>query len=67
MKKGSEWYQYLSDKEKMKFKSNCFDTKFSGLMEDKYESFRSFIGSCFGWVTSPEGWEYWDDISKRKL
>jgi hypothetical protein len=66
MIKGIKWYVLLTDKEKMKFKANCEEIKFNELMEDKYESFRRFIGSCFGWVTSPEGWEYWDDISLRE-
>jgi hypothetical protein len=67
MKKGKEWYVFLNDKEKMKFKANCSDITFNELMEDKYESFRIFISSFFGWVNSLEGWGYWNGISLRQV
>jgi hypothetical protein len=67
MKKGSEWYQYLSDKEKMKFKSNCEDVKFTELIEEKFPSFRNFMATSFSWVNTSQGWSYWDDISHRQL
>ena len=67
MKNGIEWYQYLSDAEKIKFKSNCVSNFNSLMNQQKFLSFESFIGAGFGWMNSPEGWEYWDGISKRKL
>jgi len=32
---------------------------------NKYESFKTFIARAFFWHITPEGHDYWDEISKK--
>lgn len=65
MRKGSEWYKLLGDKEKMKFKHNC-GNEFDEAMSDS-NTFISFIARYFDWTNSREGHLYWREIANRQL
>jgi hypothetical protein len=64
MKKGIEWFKLLSEKEQQEFKENCRNLEW--LMSEEID-FESFITSAFYWNDSPQGWDYWSEISKRQL
>jgi hypothetical protein len=64
MKKGSEWFKLLREKEQQEFKENC--RRFTHTME-KESDFTSFICSAFEWLKTPQGWDYWNEISERYL
>ena len=64
MKKGSEWFKLLSEKEQQEFKDNCKD--FECIMDLK-SSFWRFVSRAFHWRKSPQGHSYWYKISKRQL
>jgi hypothetical protein len=64
MKKGSEWFKLLSEKEQQEFKENCGD--FKKAMSYRSSWFR-FIARAFEWMTSPQGHYYWQEISERQL
>ena len=64
MKKGSEWFKLLSEKEQEEFKENCDD--FEYIME-KECGFYDFLLSSFIWIETPQGHKYWNEISKREL
>jgi hypothetical protein len=63
MKKGSEWFKLLSEKEQQEFKENCID--FEDTMNYPYKSFKWFIMEAFIWSDTPQGLDYWNEISKR--
>jgi hypothetical protein len=65
MKKGIEWFAYLSEKEQKEFRENCKD--FYEYIQIKYFSFDSFISLSFDWIDTPQGTNYWREISKRKV
>jgi hypothetical protein len=64
MKKGSEWFKLLSEKEQQEFKKNCKRLEYIMGLEC---SFWRFIARAFDWEESPQGGEYWSDISERQL
>jgi hypothetical protein len=64
MKKGSEWFKLLSEKEQQEFKENCVE--FDKVMATNYWGFNMFMWFCgFFWNETPQGLEYWNKIAKR--
>ena len=64
MKTGGEWFKLLSKKEQQQFKENIDD--FICLISEEID-FEFFISSAFNWKDSPQGWDYWNNISRRYL
>ena len=62
MKKGSEWFKLLSEKEQQEFKDNC--RNFEKSMETE-SGFENFICLAFEWSKTPQGWDYWNEISNK--
>jgi hypothetical protein len=72
MKKGSEWFELLSEKEQQQFKDNYINEENEEdfnlyLKEDTFASFSDFIFGSFHFVNTKQGHKYWFNISKRKL
>ena len=65
MKKGIEWFAYLSEKEQKEFRENY--ENFHEYMDSKIESFEDFIDFAFFWDSTPQEAKYWLRISKRKV
>lgn len=65
MKTGIYWFAFLSEKEQKEFRANCAD--FHEYIEIEYFSFRAFIALAFDWIDTPQGTDYWREISKRKV
>ena len=68
MKKGKYWFSKLSETEQQEFKENNAneDNNFDSIMNGEFKSFEEFIFLCgFSWIFSPQGDEYWINISNR--
>lgn len=65
MKTGIYWFAYLSEQEQKEFRENCKDFHKDIALE--YFSFRAFIALSFDWIDTPQGNDYWSEISKRKV
>jgi hypothetical protein len=65
MKKGSEWLKLLSEKEQQEFKENCIN--FEDKMNHNTKSFEWFLMEAFVWSNTPQGSEYWCEISDREI
>jgi hypothetical protein len=65
MKKGIEWFAYLSEQEQKEFRENCKD--FHEYIKIEYFSFRAFISLSFDWIDTPQGNDYWMEISNREV
>jgi hypothetical protein len=65
MKKCIEWFAFLSEQEQREFRVNCDD--FYEYMQIECFSFRAFISLAFDWIDTPQGHEYWMEISKREV
>jgi hypothetical protein len=65
MKKGSEWFKLLSEKEQIKYESQC--NYFKDVIDSDYKTFEDFIDFPLTWECTNEGFKYWEKISKRKL
>lgn len=77
MKKGIEWLGQLSKEEQILFCKNRVNLgRFSlvttfgkltiaGYLSAEFSSFQEFIDYAFEWAKTPEGYEYWMQISLR--
>ena len=65
MKKGIEWFAFLSEQEQREFRINC--DNFHDYMDSEIESFEYFIDFAFDWIDTPQGTSSWRQISKRKV
>jgi hypothetical protein len=73
MKKGIYWFAYLSEKEQKEFRENCKDfheymcNYFHEYMDSEMGCFRFFISLAFDWIDTPQGNDYWSEISNREV
>ena len=65
MKTGIYWFSFLSEKEQAEFRENCDD--FHEYIQIESFSFRAFIALDFDWIDTPQGQDYWLEISNRKV
>jgi hypothetical protein len=65
MKTGIYWFAFLSEQEQREFRINCDD--FYEYMDSEIESFRAFISLSFDWIDTPQGNDYWSEISNRQV
>lgn len=66
----SENLQHLTIVEASLFVKNLIERRpndFDRFMLQKYEYFEDFIGAAFLWDETPEGNDYWWDISRRVI
>jgi hypothetical protein len=73
MNTGQHFFDQLSDKEKIQFKSN-FDKYrlnrmlfFDRHLKIKHESFYVFVIRSFTWRKTPQNHKYWSKIASRKV
>lgn len=68
MKTGAYWFKFLTDKEQEEFKVNSKKEKcLIKNMNDKFESFDKFIYGSFIHANTPQDYNYWHEISQRKV
>ena len=65
MKKGIEWFAYLSEQEQKEFRENC--ENFHGYMMISWDCFYNFLLNSFDFIDTPQGDNYWGLISKRDV
>lgn len=65
MKTGIYWFAFLSEQEQKEFRINCDD--FYEYINDEYFSFDFFISLAFDWIDTPQGNDYWIEISNRQV
>jgi hypothetical protein len=65
MKTGIYWFAFLSEQEQKEFRINCDD--FYEYMDSEIESFYYFILKAFDWIDTPQGNDYWSEISNRQV
>lgn len=65
MKTGIYWFAFLSEQEQREFRINCDD--FYEYMDSEIESFDFFISLAFDWIDTPQGNDYWIEISNRQV
>lgn len=63
MKTGIYWFAFLSEQEQRNFRANC--KEFHEYIDSEIHDFYRFIGYAFDWIDTPQGTEYWLEISKR--
>ena len=68
---GEHYYNtYLTREERLKFRDNFLNSgkpyrQFDFYLTSEYNSSFEFISSGFTWADTPEGRDYWFDISRR--
>ena len=73
---GQEYYDhFLTREEKSQWTLNCVDacirkhiephTCIENRMHKVFDDFNDFISGSFSWADTPQGFHYWDVISKR--
>lgn len=68
MRKCSYWFSLLSEKEQKEYKVNVgVGVDWDFIMEHEEPNFENFIGCAFIWEYTPQGHDYWFEISKRKV
>lgn len=65
MKKGIEWFAYLSEQEQKEFRDNC--KYFHEYIQIEHRLFEYFITLAFWFDETPQGNDYWMAISRRKV
>ena len=67
MKKGVYWFSFLSEKEQKEYRINCEhgDEDFHKIMDEEFSCFNYFIAQGFWWDETPQGNDYWAEISER--
>lgn len=68
MKQGIEYLSMLSKEEQVLFLknlNNVANTKISKYLMLEHDSYHSFLTGSFTFADSPEGHDYWWDISMR--
>jgi hypothetical protein len=66
MRKCSYWFSLLSEIEQKEYKANI-NVSWDLLNEHEENDFESFILCGFIWEITPQGNDYWREISKRKI
>lgn len=69
--KGREWIKCLTKVEKDNFLCNLREFRGNGgaedFLDDEYDELYYFITGAFSWSKTPEGVDYWSNISYRKI
>jgi hypothetical protein len=65
----SYWFKFLSETEQKEYKANVENAKldWDWLLEHEENNFQSFIRCGFTWKGTPQGNDYWFEISKREV
>ena len=70
MKTGHFYFVKLSKQEQKEFKENLDndpDEVFEEYMVDEFISWENFITNSFLFKNTPQGYDYWEAISNRKI
>jgi hypothetical protein len=62
----SYWFKFLSETEQKEFRENI-NVDWDFLKDYQEEDFENFIACGFIWEGTPQGNDYWREISERKV
>ena len=62
--KGSKWYESMPLDIQIVYLENITDDQLEIVCDMYFESFSAFLSESFVWNDTPEGFEYWLEVSK---
>ncbi len=62
--KGSKWYESMPLDIQIVYLENITDDQLEIVCNMYFESFSAFLSESFVWNDTPEGFEYWLEVSK---
>ena len=64
LQKGSKWYESLPIDVQILYLENITDDQLDIVYDMYFESFVAFLSESFIWSETPEGYEYWLEVSR---
>lgn len=64
LKKGSSWFEDMPEDIKTLWLYNISDNDIELVSEMYFENFSAFLSESFVWNDTPEGYEYWLEVSR---
>ena len=64
LKKGHEWLEYMPIKVYSNYLCNITDDQLDIVYDMYFENFSAFLSESFVWNDTPEGFEYWLEVSR---
>jgi hypothetical protein len=64
LQKGSKWYESMPLDVQILYLENITDDQLDIVYEMYFESFVAFLSESFIWSETPEGYEYWLEVSR---
>ena len=62
--KGSKWYESMPLDVQILYLENITDDQLDIVYDMYFESFVAFLSESFVWNDTPEGYEYWLEVSR---
>jgi hypothetical protein len=64
LQKGSKWYESMPTDIQILYLENITDDQLDIVYDMYFESFVAFLSESFIWSETPEGYEYWLEVSR---
>ncbi len=64
LKRGSLWYEDMPLDTQILYLDNITDDQLDIVFDMYFENFFDFLSSSFQWHQTPEGFEYWLEVSR---
>ena len=64
LKKGMDWYGDMPTDLQILYLENITDDQLEIVYDMYFESFVAFLSESFVWNDTPEGYEYWLEVSR---
>lgn len=64
LQKGSKWYESMPLDVQILYLENITDDQLDIVYDTYFENFVQFLSESFIWHETPEGYEYWFNVSK---
>lgn len=63
-KKGVEWFNDMPADLRLAYLANITDDQLDYVYNMQFENFASFLSKSFIWDRTPQGFDYWLEVSK---
>jgi len=64
LQKGSKWYESMPIDVQILYLENITDDQLDIVYDTYFENFSAFLSESFVWNDTPEGFEYWLEVSR---
>lgn len=64
LKRGSLWYEDMPLDTQILYLDNITDDELDIVFDTYFENFVDFLSASFQWHKTPEGFEYWLEVSR---